>query len=260
MASDLGASRERIIAAAAEPVTYESNTYRDRRQRRPGRVPRPRRRHARARSAPPTPRCTRPRRSRQVHVRVLHRGAGQRGRHDTSTSNRSCASRSTSSSGCCTGSRRSTPTTGAWVGVEGLIRWQHPTRGLLPPSEFIDLAEETGHDRAHGPLGHRGRVPAVRRRGAGPVLELQHCSVNLSVRQLDIPTMLAEIVTALAANGIAPRQLELEVTESSIMTDAAQGPRHARSAPRPRRPYSRSTTSAPATRRSASSSGSPRRR
>ena len=111
--------------------------------------------------------------------------------------------------------------TGRWVGVEGLIRWQHPTRGLLAPSEFIDLAEDTGHIVPMGRWVIEAACEQFERwRRAG--VELQHCSVNLSVRQLDEPAMVAEIITALAANGMSPRQLELEVTESSIMTDPAR--------------------------------------
>jgi diguanylate cyclase (GGDEF)-like protein/PAS domain S-box-containing protein len=103
-------------------------------------------------------------------------------------------------------------------GVEALARWIHPERGLVPPSEFIPVAEETG---LIGPIGRwvlREACRAVRSWSAGgagddgPVL-----SVNLSSRQLAQPDLVAQIRQTLAEADLDPRRLRLEITESAIL-------------------------------------------
>ncbi|MGH3899017.1 MAG: putative bifunctional diguanylate cyclase/phosphodiesterase [Pseudonocardiaceae bacterium] len=104
-------------------------------------------------------------------------------------------------------------------GVEALVRWRHPTLGVLGPERFIELAEETG---SIVQLGHwvltRACEQARRWRDvfgdAAPVV-----SVNLAPRQLHEPTLVAEVATILADNGLDPASLQLELTEQSLMGD-----------------------------------------
>jgi EAL domain-containing protein (putative c-di-GMP-specific phosphodiesterase class I) len=105
------------------------------------------------------------------------------------------------------------------TGVEALIRWQHPTRGLVTPDDFIFLAEETSLIVPIGRwvLGEACRQAAEWRR-RGHSLSV---SVNVSGRQLDNDVdFVADVQAALAASGLDPRLLTLEVTETMIMRDA----------------------------------------
>ena len=104
--------------------------------------------------------------------------------------------------------------------VEALVRWQHPERGVVPPSEFIPLVEQTGLVSA---LTTRVLDEAVRqlRRWSDEGRDLA-VSVNLSARNLldrGLPGLVAE---RLAAHGVDPRRLEVEVTETNAMTDPAR--------------------------------------
>jgi diguanylate cyclase (GGDEF)-like protein/PAS domain S-box-containing protein len=111
--------------------------------------------------------------------------------------------------------------TGRWIAAEGLIRWQHPQRGLLMPSVFIEAAEQSGQivDIGRWVIGEACRqYDAWRATG----IELDRCSVNLSVRQLDSHGLVDDIEAALAAFEIAPHHLELEVTESFVMGNATR--------------------------------------
>ena len=102
-------------------------------------------------------------------------------------------------------------------GVEALVRWQHPRRGLLAPDRFIDIAEDTG---AIVPIGrwvlHEAcsRAAAWARRGTR-----YSVAVNLSPRQFSDPGLLDTVAAALAASGLDPALLELEITESLVMRD-----------------------------------------
>jgi EAL domain-containing protein (putative c-di-GMP-specific phosphodiesterase class I) len=101
-------------------------------------------------------------------------------------------------------------------GIEALVRWRHPTRGLLPPSEFIPLAEETG---LIVPLGWAVLQEACRRAAdwqvpGHPSLAV---SVNLSPKQLGDPNLVTEVGRALEASGLAPECLILEMTEDVLM-------------------------------------------
>lgn len=107
------------------------------------------------------------------------------------------------------------------VGVEALIRWDHPDRGLVPPNRFIAVAEESGlivpigawvleqacHQlrawHARGPVGPRGSV-----------------EVNLSARQIDDPEIVRTVESILTRTGLPPECLTLEITESALMRDA----------------------------------------
>lgn len=105
------------------------------------------------------------------------------------------------------------------AGVEALVRWQHPQRGVVPPVEFIGIAEETGLIGALGDfvLREACRQLAAWRRDLGP-LAPRGVSVNLSRAQLLAGPFIAQVRAALAASGL-PARLQLEITESL----AAQG-------------------------------------
>jgi diguanylate cyclase (GGDEF)-like protein/PAS domain S-box-containing protein len=107
--------------------------------------------------------------------------------------------------------------TGEVCGAEALLRWQHPSRGLVPPDAFIPLAENTG---LIGPLTTQvlDLALAQARRWADADAPLQ-IAVNLSARNLlddRLDTLVAQMLTR---HGVAPALLKLEVTESAIMTD-----------------------------------------
>ena len=108
--------------------------------------------------------------------------------------------------------------TGRIVGVEALIRWRKSPTELVPPGQFIPLAEETGLIGAIGEWALREACATLQRwRGAG--LGDLHMAVNLSARQLHNAQFPAVVERALAATGVPPHLLELEVTESVAMED-----------------------------------------
>ena len=107
------------------------------------------------------------------------------------------------------------------TGVEALLRWTHPERGMLPPAQFIPLAEETG---LIVPIGRWvlkeacAQNMAWQRRGLRPV----SMAVNLSPRQFAEANLLQEIDEALVASGMSPVLLQLEVTESMVMRNVSR--------------------------------------
>ena len=107
---------------------------------------------------------------------------------------------------------------GAAIGVEALVRWEHPLRGLVPPAEFIPLAEETG---LIVPLGRWVLGEACRQaslwaeHGWGTDLTV---TVNVSGLQLYDSAFVEDVRLALAASGVAPHRLVLELTET-VMVD-----------------------------------------
>ncbi|KQQ90703.1 GGDEF and EAL domain-containing protein [Arthrobacter sp. Leaf137] len=109
--------------------------------------------------------------------------------------------------------------TGRASGVEALVRWQHPARGLLPPSEFIAMAEESGLVR---PLGAwvldetLKLAESLRRNDHGAGLEF---AVNLSARQLNDPGLVDMVEGALERRSMDPALLLLEITETALMSD-----------------------------------------
>ncbi|MEW5991313.1 MAG: EAL domain-containing protein [Chloroflexota bacterium] len=109
------------------------------------------------------------------------------------------------------------------VGFEALARWPHPERGLVPPSAFIPLAEETG---LIGPLGAQvlelacRQARAWRERWPGERLVM---SVNLSPRQFADPGLVDSIAGVLEMSGLDPAALELEITETSVMDRSDAG-------------------------------------
>ena len=107
------------------------------------------------------------------------------------------------------------------VGMEALIRWQHPSLGLLYPSEFITLAEESGFIIALGDWVLRtGCAQNKAWQDAG--LTPMRLSVNFSARQFQQPTFISDVAQILKDTNLDPRWLELELTESSIMKDPEQ--------------------------------------
>ncbi|WP_270935782.1 putative bifunctional diguanylate cyclase/phosphodiesterase [Falsiroseomonas oryzae] len=107
--------------------------------------------------------------------------------------------------------------TGALAGFEALLRWRHPQRGLVPPGEFVPLAEEIG---LIVPIGEWVLRTACREAAGWPDASLG-VSVNVSAPQLARRDLAAQVRAALAASGLAPHRLELEVTETALLHDAS---------------------------------------
>ncbi len=107
----------------------------------------------------------------------------------------------------------------ATTGVEALLRWDHPGRGLVAPGDFLPMLEANG---LIVPVG-RWVLHEACRQGAAwhdagyPVV----MSVNAAARQLEAPTFVCDVADALAATGFRPDHLVVEITESSLMRDAA---------------------------------------
>lgn len=99
-------------------------------------------------------------------------------------------------------------------GVEALLRWQHPERGLLPPGEFIPLAEETG---LIVPIGRWVLAQACQDAVAWP--EGIRLAVNVSAVQFRRASLLDDVMQALAASGLPPERLELELTETAMLQE-----------------------------------------
>jgi EAL domain-containing protein (putative c-di-GMP-specific phosphodiesterase class I) len=110
--------------------------------------------------------------------------------------------------------------TGTIVGVEALLRWDHPARGSIPPQEFIPVAEDTG---LIVPIGawviHEACRQAQRWRRELPGRPRLRMRVNLSPRQLSEPDLVDVTASALADTDTDPSELDLELTESAIMGD-----------------------------------------
>jgi diguanylate cyclase (GGDEF)-like protein/PAS domain S-box-containing protein len=109
---------------------------------------------------------------------------------------------------------------GAVVGAEALVRWQHPEKGLLPPAQFIPIAEEAGLIELLGGWILREAVRQAaqwHRDGVGD--GRLWVSVNLSVEQLANPALVGEVELALRDHGLPAELLVLELTESAVMRD-----------------------------------------
>jgi diguanylate cyclase (GGDEF)-like protein len=109
---------------------------------------------------------------------------------------------------------------GQLAGLEALVRWDHPERGLVMPGEFVGLAEDTG---LIVPIGrwvlHAACQAARDWQRRFPLQPPPFLSVNLSVRQLQQPDLLKDVAGALDASGLDPNQLLLEITERVLATD-----------------------------------------
>lgn len=105
----------------------------------------------------------------------------------------------------------------ALVGMEALVRWRHPQRGVVEPGDFVGIAEES---RLIVPIGHwvlrQACAQAGRWRRQGHDLEI---AVNVSARQLEHDSVLVDVRDALHLSGLEPGALTLEVTETALMRD-----------------------------------------
>lgn len=114
---------------------------------------------------------------------------------------------------------------GAFAGVEALVRWRHPSRGLILPGDFIPLAEE--HVELIVPLGQWVLREACRQARVWQDLcadnSCLHMAVNISPRQLQASNLGNDVACALAESGLRPQGLVLEITEGALMqsTDLA---------------------------------------
>ena len=105
------------------------------------------------------------------------------------------------------------------VGAEALLRWRHPTQGMVSPLSFIPLAEESG---LIVPIGEWALYEACRQACTWPQQPGQpplRVAVNLSARQFRQFALVDQVAGALAASGLAAERLELEITESCLMQD-----------------------------------------
>ncbi len=108
--------------------------------------------------------------------------------------------------------------TGAMTGVEALVRWQHPQRGLLYPGAFITIAEESGQIAE---MGVWTLNEACRQKAAWKAqgLSVGCMSVNVSALEFRDHRLLDSLQTALRVHGLEPGELEIEITESVLMTE-----------------------------------------
>ena len=105
-------------------------------------------------------------------------------------------------------------------GVEALVRWEHPTYGIVPPDDFISIAEQTGQIRELTAFVlDKALEDSARWRQEGRNLAM---SVNLSVRNLMEPDLVAQVSRLLLRHEVPARMLTLEITESHLMSDPAR--------------------------------------
>jgi diguanylate cyclase (GGDEF)-like protein len=103
------------------------------------------------------------------------------------------------------------------IGAEALARWQHPDRGLILPSEFISLAEETGLINLLGEM--------VLREACAEAVSWParlRVSVNVSLRQFERPDFVERVLAIVRDSGLPPQRLELEITETAALRDVAR--------------------------------------
>ncbi|NQY15592.1 MAG: EAL domain-containing protein [Henriciella sp.] len=106
-------------------------------------------------------------------------------------------------------------------GFEALLRWNHPEHGRIPPNDFIEIAEESGHIVA---LGEWVIQEACRTAANWPAISGQGCqiAINISPIQLSQPNIVEVIQTALTESKLNPNLLEIEITESTLIGDPEQ--------------------------------------
>ncbi len=108
--------------------------------------------------------------------------------------------------------------TGEVLGAEALVRWMHPTRGMIPPGRFVPIAEQAGLmvEMSRFILATACRDAAAWRQPNGNIADL-HVSVNLSGRHLQDPAVVQDVANVLAETGLDPALLTVEITESVMM-------------------------------------------
>jgi len=109
--------------------------------------------------------------------------------------------------------------TGEIIGVESLIRWRHPQRGLMPPGQFIEIAEDCG---LIVPIGRWVLREACRQARAwqDAGLPMIRIAINVSAVELQAPDLVSSVLGVLADTGLEARHLELELTETFLMQEA----------------------------------------
>ena len=108
---------------------------------------------------------------------------------------------------------------GSLLGAEALVRWQHPRRGLVPPLDFIPMAEETGLILPMGEWVLRSACEQLARWARRPATALLDIAVNVSARQFRHPDFAEQVESVLDATGANPRRLKLELTETLMFKD-----------------------------------------
>ncbi|WP_338848628.1 EAL domain-containing protein [Massilia sp. W12] len=110
--------------------------------------------------------------------------------------------------------------TGEIIGMEALVRWHHPIRGIVSPADFIPLAEETGLIKPLGDWVLRTACQQIKRWSEMSNMPPLRVAVNLSVKQLLQKDFASTVESVLASTGLPPHALELEITESTLMENA----------------------------------------
>ena len=108
---------------------------------------------------------------------------------------------------------------GRMVGAETLVRWHHPDRGMVPPNEFIPLAEETGLILPLGQWVMEAACEQLATWAAQPRTALLSLAINVSVRQCRHPDFVEQVLSALDRSGADPQKVKLELTESLLVDD-----------------------------------------
>jgi EAL domain-containing protein (putative c-di-GMP-specific phosphodiesterase class I) len=112
-----------------------------------------------------------------------------------------------------------TDNAGRIVGAEVLLRWQHPRRGLIPPAEFISLAEESGLIVPIGLWVLQSACAKLKAWASQPFTSGLQLAVNVSARQFHQPDFVMQVRRALELTGADPARLTLELTESGLFAD-----------------------------------------
>jgi len=111
---------------------------------------------------------------------------------------------------------------GKLTGVEALVRWQHPQRGLVPPGQFIPLAEETGLILPLGQWVLETACTQLVEWATKPDMAHLTVAVNVSARQFHHPDFVERVLTILERTGADPGRLKLELTESLLLADVEE--------------------------------------